>query len=137
MSALPDDTQSGAEAMRTARRAVDDATRQLDELTARLLDTQAALDVVETVLDAVLAVTATPLVVVDRDRRVSALSRAADDRASVGIALADVVPAAAARCIDELMDVGEPAEADLPDAGQGARVRVLPTGHVVVLLAQP
>ncbi len=57
--------------------------------------------------------------------------------ASVGTALADVVPAAAARRVAELIDAGEPVETDLPDAGQGARVRVLPTGHVVVILAQP
>ena len=40
-------------------------------------DRQAELDQVETVLDAVLAVSATPLVVVDAERRVRALSRAA------------------------------------------------------------
>lgn len=138
MSALPDDdARHTAEAICAARQAVDEATRQLDELTSRLSDRQAELDQVETVLDAVLAVSATPLVVVDAERRVRALSRAAADLASVGTALADVVPQAAARRVGELIDAGAPVETELPEAGPGASARVLPNGHVIVVLAQP
>jgi hypothetical protein len=137
MSALSDDdAELSAEAVRTARKAVDDAARQLEELANRLDDRQEALDLTESVLDAVLAVTVTPLVVVDLDRRVRALSRAAADRASVGAPLADVVPVAAARRVGEVMDAGEPVEAELPEAGGGCTVRVLVTGHAIVQLAQ-
>jgi hypothetical protein len=78
-------------------------------------------------------------VVVDPGRRVTALSRAAATRSggAVGSALAGIVPDHAARRIGELIDTGEPAENDLPGAGDGARVWVLPTGHAVVVLAQP
>ena len=138
MSALPDDdARLTAEAICAARQAVDEATRQLHELTSRLSDRQVELDHVETVLDAVLDVSTTPLVVVDPDRRVRALSRAAADVASVGTALAEVVPPAAARRVGELIDAGGPVETELPEAGPGASARVLPNGQVIVVLAQP
>jgi len=140
MSALPDDaTDPTAEALRTARRSVDDATRQLDDLTTRLAERQAAVDHLESVLDAVLAASATPIVVIDPGRRVTALSQAAAVRsgASVGSALAGVVPQGAARRVGELIDAGKPVEVDLQGAGDGARVRILPTGHAVVVLSRP
>jgi hypothetical protein len=140
MSALPDeDTDPTEEALRAAREAVEDASRQLDEVTTRLAERQAAVDHLESVLDVVLATSSTPIVVVDSGRRVIALSRAAATRCGgeVGSALAGVVPDPAARRIGELIDGGEPAEADLPGTGGGARVWVLPTGHAVVVLAEP
>jgi hypothetical protein len=140
MSALPDDdTDPSDEALRAARQAVEDASGQLDALTTHLAERQAAIDHLESVLDVVLATSATPIVVVDPGRRVTALSRAAATRSggAVGSALAGIVPDHAARRIGELIDSGEPAENDLPGAGDGARVWVLPTGHAVVVLAQP
>lgn len=139
MSALPDeDTEATEDALRAARKAVEDAARQLDDLADRLAAREATIDHLESVLDVVLAACATPIVVVDRGRRVTALSRAAAARTGgeVGSAVAGVVPDAAARRIGELIEVGEPAEDDLPGAGDGARVWVLPTGHAVVVLAQ-
>lgn len=140
MTALPDeDTDPTDEALRAARSAVEDASRQLDELATRLAERQAAVDHLESVLDVVLARSETPIVVVDPGRRVTALTRAAATctGGAVGSTLAGIVPDQAARRIGELIDGGEPAEDDLPGAGDGARVWVLPTGHAVVVLGQP
>jgi hypothetical protein len=140
MTALPDkDIDPREEALRAARQAVEDASRQLDELTTHLADRQAAVDHLESVLDVLLATSATPIVVVDHGRRVTALSRTAATRSggAVGSALAGIVPDDTARRIGELIDRGEPAEDNLPGAEGGARVWVLPTGHAVVVLAQP
>jgi hypothetical protein len=140
MTALPDeDTDPTEEALRAARQAVEDASGQLDALTTRLAERQAAVDHLESVLDVILATSATPIVVVDPGRRVTALSRAAAARSggAVGSPLTGVVPDHAARRIGELIDGREPAADDLPGAGDGARVWVLPTGHAVVVLEQP
>jgi hypothetical protein len=140
MSALPDEDPDPTEdALRAARQAVEDALGQLDELTTRLAERQAVVDHLESVLDVLLATCATPIVVVDPGRRVTALSRAAATRTggAVGSALAGVVPDDAARRIGELIDGGGPTEGDLPGAGDGGRVWILPTGHAVVVLAQP
>jgi hypothetical protein len=139
MSALPDeDTEATENALRAARHAVEEASRQLDDLVTRLAEREAAIDQLESVLDVVLATCPTQIVVVDSGRRVTALSRAAAARTGgeVGSAVAEVVPDDAARRIGELIDVGGPAEDDLPGAGDVARVWVLPTGHAVVVLAQ-
>lgn len=139
MTAHPDENTDPIEdALRAAGSAVDDATRQLDELAARLADRQAAVDHLESLLDVVLATSATPIVVVDSGRRVTALSRAAATctGGQVGSALARIVTDEAARRIGELIDGGEPAEGDLPAAGDGARVWVLSTGHAIVVLGQ-
>jgi hypothetical protein len=140
MSALPDeDTEATEDALRAARQAVEEASRQLDDLTSRLAEREAAVDHLESVLDVVLAACAAPIVVVDRGRRVTALSRAAAARTKgeVGSAAAGILPDDAARRIGELIDGGGPAEHILSGAGDGARVWVLPTGHAVVVLPQP
>jgi hypothetical protein len=140
MSALPDeDTEPTEDALRASRQAVEDASRLLDDLATRLAAREAAVDHLESVLDVILAACATPIVVVDRRRRVTALSRAAAARTGgeVGSLVAGVLPDEAARRIGELIEDGGPAEDDLPGAGDGARVWVLPTGHAIVVLAQP
>jgi hypothetical protein len=139
MNALPEeDTEATDDALRAARHAMEEASRQLDDLLSRLAEREAALDHLETLLEVVLSTCASQIVVVDRGHRVTALSRAAaaSTGGEVGSAMAGVVPDDAARRIGELIDDGGPAEDDLPEAGDGARVWVLPTGHAVVVLAR-
>lgn len=136
--ATPDDGPS-AETLRAARAALDAAAEDVGRLTDALAASRLELDDLETLLDLVLGVTSTPVVVVDRSRRVTALSRAAEDRLGVGLGdpLADVLDSEPAREVGELLDGGEPADADLPAAGEGARVRLLPGGRAVLVLPTP
>jgi hypothetical protein len=142
MSALPNDSGPTADVLRAAREAVDDATRRLDELTAQLADRATQVDLVESVLDAVLDVTDGPVIVVDRGRRVTALSRAAatEHGCDVGAALSEIVPAEVASRIGALLDEADAdgaddlAERELPDLGAGARVRILSSGHAILAL---
>jgi hypothetical protein len=137
MSALPDDPHTDADLVRAARDAVEEAERRLDEAAGQLAERRAAADQLESLLDAVLAVVETPVVVVDRGRRVTALSRAASARLGcrVGDPLTAAVPAESARQVGALLDAGVPTDLELPEAGVGAHVQVLVTGHAVLTLA--
>jgi len=77
------------------RARVEAATSQMDELTAELIHRRAAHDELESLVDVLLGMGDTPVVVVDDERRVRALSRAAAERwegAAVGKPLSSVVP---------------------------------------------
>ena len=144
MSALPNDSAPTADVLRAAREAVDDATHRLDKLTKQLAERATQVDLLESVLDAVLDVAEGPVIVVDRGRRVTALSRVAatEHGCELGAALSEIVPAEVASQIGALLDeadadgVGDLGERDLPDLGTGARVRILPSGHAILALAR-
>ena len=130
---------SSTETLREARAAVDDAARDLARLSDELAACRAELDDLESLLDLVLGVTSTPVVVIDRTRRVTALSRAAEERLAVrlGDPLSGVLASEPAREVGELLDGEEAADVDLPGAGEGARVRTLPGGRAVLVLPTP
>lgn len=136
--ATPDDGPS-AETLRAARAALDAAAEDVGRLTDELAASRREVDDLETLLDVLLGLTSTPVVVVDRSRRVTALSRAAEERLGVGLGdpLADVLDSEPAREVGELLDGHEPVDADLPAAGEGARARLLPGGRAVLVLPTP
>jgi PAS domain-containing protein len=130
---------SSTETLRDARAALDAAAADLTRLTDELAACRVELDDLETLVDLVLGVTSTPVVVVDRSRRVTALSRAAEERLGVGLGdpLSELLAPEPAREVGELLDGDEAVDADLPGAGEGARVRMLPGGRAVLVLPTP
>jgi hypothetical protein len=114
------------------RARVEAATSQMDELTTELTHRRAAHDELESLVDVLLGVGDTPVVVVDDERRVRALSRAATERwegAAVGKPLSSVVP-------DDLYD-RLVAQLDARGGGSGAGdtlVHPLPGGGAVLVL---
>lgn len=137
--ATADDHGPSADTLRAARAALDAAAGNVARLTDELAASQVVVDELETLLDLLLGVTSIPVVVVDRTRRVTALSRAAEERLGVGLGdpLADVLATGPAREVGELLDAGEPTDAELPEAGEGARARLLPGGRAVLVLPTP
>ena len=91
-------------------------------------------------VDLLLGLASTPVVVIDerppRGRGSSRPAASAFDGV-VGDPLAKVLSAEAARRVGELLDDGEPCDLDLPAAGEGARVRVLPGRRAVLVLPRP
>ena len=114
------------------RARVEAATSQMDDLTAELTQRRAAHDELESLVDVLLGVGDTPVVVVDDERRVRALSRAATERwegAAVGKPLSSVVP-------DDLYDRLS-AVLDAGGGGSGAGdalVHPLPGGGAVLVV---
>ncbi|HEX5366187.1 MAG TPA: hypothetical protein VFW63_05940 [Acidimicrobiales bacterium] len=129
-----DDPRPDLSELRRARAALDAAAEQVSRLSARLEVSDVRVDELETVLDVVLDLVPLQLVVVDRHRRVTALSRAAAEGlgGGVGDPLGALVDAESARRVGRLLDAGVPAEVDLPSLAVGAHARALPQGGAVI-----
>jgi hypothetical protein len=112
------------------RARVEAATSQMDDLTGELVVRRAANDDLETLVDVLLDVGDASVIIVDDERRVRGLSRAAASRldgAAVGKPLSSVVP-------DELYD-RLAAQLDAGPGGvEGTVVHPLPGGGAVVVL---
>jgi|SoiMethySBSTD1v2_1073268.scaffolds.fasta_scaffold15880_8 hypothetical protein len=140
MTAPPtDDPRPGVAELRDAREALDAATGRLCELADEVAARRADVDDLEGLVDLLLDLSSTPVVVVDEGRHVTAISRAAVEvlDGAIGDPLAKVLPAEAARTVGELLEQGEPCDVDLPTAGEGARVRLLPGRRAVLVLPRP
>ena len=134
-----DDPEPGVAELREARTALDAATVRIGQLADEVTARRNEVDDLEGLVDLLLGLASAPVVVVDERRHVAALSRSAATAfdGAVGDPLAKVLPAEAARRVGELLDEGEPCDVDLPAAGEGARVRVLPSRRAVLVLPRP
>jgi hypothetical protein len=119
------------------RARVEAATAEIEQLAADLVATRALADDLESVVDVLLGLGGATVLVIDDDRRIRGLSRAAAERlegVAVGKPLSSAVP-------DDLFDElasrldAEPQGARPPArAGAGAQVYPLPGGGAVLVL---
>jgi hypothetical protein len=112
------------------RARVEAATSQMDELTSELTERRAAHDDLESLVDVLLGVGDTAVVVVDDERRVRAISRAAARRwegAAVGKPLSSVLPDALYDRLAAQIDAGG-------GSAQDTLVHPLPGGGAVLVL---
>jgi PAS domain-containing protein len=140
MTSRPDDradavAAEAAELVADMRAAVDEATTQLERMTDELTGQRAVLDRLESIVDLLLDLAETPVIVVDADRRIAAVSRAAArgfEGAAVGKPLSSVLPE----------PLAEQLAAHIDRLGQGAggastvedvRIHPLPGGAMLVL----
>lgn len=106
------------------------ATREMDELVDEVVLRRAVNDELESVVDVLLELGDTPVIVVDEERRIRGLSRAAADRlegAAIGKPLSSAVP-------DELYDRLVAQLDDGPGGSESARIHPLPSGGAVLVL---
>lgn len=126
-----------AQLLSEMRALVESATRELDGLTSELTESRVAVDQLETLVDLLLSTTTTPIVVIDDGRRITGLSRAADERldgASIGTPLSSLLPADVVHQVNAGLDSARAGAFDLPAAGAGARALPLPGGGAVMVL---
>ena len=132
MTPADDPTQLLAE----LRARVEAATAEIEQLAADLVATRALADDLESVVDVLLGVGGATVLVIDDDRRIRGLSRAAAARlegAAVGKPLSSAVP-------DDLFDAlasrldAEPSQGARPVSCDGAQVYPLPGGGAVLVL---
>jgi hypothetical protein len=102
------------------RARVEAATSQMDDLTAELTERRAAHDELESLVDALLGLCDAVVVVVDDERRVRGLSRAALEQwegAALGKPLSSVLSDELYSRLSTQLDTGGPAVHPLPSGG--------------------
>jgi nitrogen fixation/metabolism regulation signal transduction histidine kinase len=118
------------------RARVEEATTQMDQLVAELTDRRRATDDLESLVDVLLDHGEATVVVVDDERRIRALSRAAAlrlDGAAVGKPLSSAVPDELYDRVTARLESGRAAGGD-GGAGEIALVHPLPGGGAVLVL---
>jgi ABC-type transporter Mla subunit MlaD len=122
------------------RASVEAATHRLDGLTAELNERQQLVDVLESVVDVLLDLIDPVVVVIDGDRRIIGLSRAAADQfdgAALGKPLSSVLPDAVADRLGDHIGSGAVGEIELQSDRPAARAHPLPGGGAVLVLPNP
>jgi nitrogen fixation/metabolism regulation signal transduction histidine kinase len=118
------------------RARVEEATTQMDQLVAELTDRRRATDDLESLVDVLLDHGEATVLVVDDERRIRALSRAAAlrlDGAAVGKPLSSAVPDELYDRVTARLEGGRAAGRD-GGAGEIALVHPLPGGGAVLVL---
>lgn len=136
MTPRPDDrADEAAELVAEMRAAVEDATRKLERMTDEVTEQRATADRLESMVDLLLDLTDKPLIVIDLDRRITAVSRVAArqvEAATVGKPLSSVLPEPLAEQLVTHVE-GLRQGAGGSSTVEGVRVHPLPGGAMLVL----
>jgi hypothetical protein len=118
------------------RARLESSTAEIDDLAASLATTRGLADDLETLVDVLLGLDGSRVIVIDDDRRIRGLSRAAAelDGAAVGKPLSSAVPDELFDEVVERLDTDSP-RTTRPMACAGADVYRLPGGGAVLVLA--
>jgi PAS domain-containing protein len=139
MTSRPDDradaaAAEAAELVAEMRAAVEAAEGKLGRMTEELTGLRATVDRLESILDLLLDIAEAPVIVIDPDRRITAVSRAAArsyEAAAVGKPLSSVLPEPLAEQVAAHVDrLGQGGGGSTVD---GVRVHPLPGGAMLVL----
>jgi len=118
------------------RARVEASTREIEQLASALADSRALADDLESLVDLVLGLTDVVILVVDDDRRIRGLSRAAAERID-GAAVGKPLSSALADDLFDRVSAHLDAVAAEPQPGGGADIYPLPGGGAVVVLEGP
>lgn len=118
------------------RARVEASTREIEQLASALADSRALADDLESLVDVVLGLTDVVILVVDDDRRIRGLSRAAAERID-GAAVGKPLSSALADDLFDRVSAHLDAVAAEPQPGGGADIYALPGGGAVVVLEGP
>jgi hypothetical protein len=135
---MPDDANEPTRLLAELRARVESAAQQMADLTTELAMRRSATDDLESLVDILLGLGDTAVVVIDEERRIQGVSRAAAERfegAAVGKPLSSVLPGETFDRVAARVDVQHPRDGGGQFEAGDVLVHPLPGGGAVLVLA--